>query len=211
MNFYKNISRDGYIADSQELYTRKQMARMLEDSGLSVDEIKTIYELNHEAAIEEACKIAESIAIGCSYDDYGFPDEEEIGKEMFDITWVMHLGLWLFITQSIACAVWLYFYFAKHTVSPLSFFLILFLTWIISFVCTATTKEASQDTTDKYHDKIAKYSQLQFKGVYASNSEDAISALNTVQMYDCMLEYLYAHGIYNKEDYEKNISNTEEP
>lgn len=53
VNVYNKISRGEHICKGDRLYSREEMKEMLADSGLSIEEIRMLYELNAEAALEE--------------------------------------------------------------------------------------------------------------------------------------------------------------
>ena len=53
INVYNKISLGGYVCRGNRLYSRDEMRKMLEESGLKPEEIKMLYELNAEAALME--------------------------------------------------------------------------------------------------------------------------------------------------------------
>lgn len=57
-NVYNKISRGEHVCNGSKLFTRDEMRKMLDESGLSLDEIRVLYKLNAEAAWDEVERMA---------------------------------------------------------------------------------------------------------------------------------------------------------
>ena len=111
-NVYNKISRGEHICRGDKLYSREEIRKMLAESGLSLEEIKMLYDLNAEAAFEEVSKMAkEFLKIA--------PDEQivlsrEDGttfKSFYDLvkTWfIQKIAFWLQIVMGVFAAVVIY-------------------------------------------------------------------------------------------------------
>ncbi len=199
-NVYNKISRGEHICRGDKLYSREEIKKMLAESGLSLEEIKMLYDLNAEAAFEEVSKMAkEFLKIA--------PDEQivlsrEDGttfKSFYDLvkTWfIQKIAFWLQIVMGVFAAVVIYKKFPGSGMLVLPLFL-LGMSYLIATIFA--------DIFAKNIDNIARYKVWPaeaygndtVEGVLAKRWEVMNSICNTLHMYEVMADSIKSTPTYH--------------
>ena len=192
-NVYNKISRGEHICRGDKLYSREEIKKMLNDSGLSAEEIKMLYELNAEAAFEEVSKMAEEF-MKIALDEQIVLSREDgtTFKSFYDLvkTWfIQKIALWLQIVMGLFAAVVIYKKFPGSGMLVLPLFL-LGISYLVATIFA--------DILAKNIDNIARYKVWPaetygndtVKGVLAKRWGVMNSVCNTLHMYECMEDYI---------------------
>lgn len=192
-NVYNKISRGEHICKGDKLYSREEIKKMLNDSGLSAEEIKMLYELNAEAAFEEVSKMAGDKFVTLDHEER-FKLEE--GGTTFRLvselekTWLIQVvAFWIQIIMGIVAAV------VIHIEYPDSLWLVvpLFLLGMSYLLATLFADMFKSIYEDRAKSKVfvpESYGNDKMGDLLIDRQKVMNSICNTLHMYEVMGDFI---------------------
>ena len=192
-NVYNKISRGEHICKGDKLYSREEIKKMLNDSGLSAEEIKMLYELNAEAAFEEVSKMAGDMFVTLDHEERFKLGE---GGTTFRLvselekTWLIQVvAFWIQIIMGIVAAV------VIHIKHPDSLWLVvpLFLLGMSYLLATLFADMFKSIYEDRAKSKVfvpESYGNDKMGDLLIDRQKVMNSICNTLHMYEAMGDFI---------------------
>lgn len=202
INVYNKISRGEHVCRGDRLYSRDDMRKMLVDSGLSLKEIKMLYNLNAEAAFQEVSEIAgEKFSLVRPDEQIYFSNNSGWTLNRFFFLERTTGFFYILSTIQVILMVIVMLRVKISGVSQMaaSAVLLIFVFWALSYFLAGAIVWCA----NKYYKRIAKWdatapedSARDHMNKVIKNRQFTMNAVcNTLHMYECMEDYIKANDL----------------